>query len=137
MKQDSANYRSHCPINFVLETFGDKWTLLIVRDLMFKEKTSFRQFLKSEEGIATNILTDRLKRLEAHGIVEKTVDEANRSKLNYCLTDKGKDLMPIMLEITAWSAKHDKLTNTPRPFRKTLAEDRDGMISAFMAELEQ
>ncbi len=136
MAQTSANYRSHCPINFVLETFGDKWTLLIVRDLMFKGKTSFRQFLKSDEGIATNILSDRLKRLEEHGIVEKTEDEANRSKLNYSLTEKGKDLMPIMLEITAWSAKHDKLTNTPKPFRKTLAADRDGMIAAFMKDLE-
>ncbi|HBM88043.1 MAG: helix-turn-helix domain-containing protein [Parvibaculaceae bacterium] len=135
MAQTSAKYRSHCPINFVLETFGDKWTLLIVRDLMFKGKSNFREFLKSDEKIATNILSDRLKRLEEHGIVEKSEDEANRSKLNYRLTEKGKDLMPVMLEITAWSAKHDRLTNTPKPFRKTLAEDREGMISAFLAEL--
>lgn len=135
MAQTSAKYRSHCPINFVLETFGDKWTLLIIRDLMFKGKSNFREFLKSDEKIATNILSDRLKRLEEHGIVEKSEDEANRSKLNYRLTEKGKDLMPIMLEITAWSAKHDRLTNTPKPFRKTLAEDREGMISAFLAEL--
>lgn len=135
MAQTSAKYRSHCPINFVLETFGDKWTLLIIRDLMFKGKSNFREFLKSDEKIATNILSDRLKRLEEHGIVEKSEDEANRSKLNYRLTAKGKDLMPIMLEITAWSAKHDRLTNTPKPFRKTLAEDREGMISAFLAEL--
>lgn len=135
MTQTSENYRSNCPINFVLETFGDKWTLLIVRDLMFKGKSNFREFLKSDEKIATNILSDRLKRLEEHGIVEKTEDEANRSKLNYRLTAKGRDMMPIMLEITAWSAKHDKLTNTPKAFRKTLAEDREGMIAAFMAEL--
>ncbi len=135
MKQTSANYRSNCPINFVLETFGDKWTLLIVRDLMFRGKSNFREFLKSDEKIATNILSDRLKRLEEHGIVEKSEDVANRSKLNYSLTEKGKDLMPIMLEITAWSAKHDKLTNTPKAFRKTMAEDRKGMIAAFMAEL--
>ncbi len=135
MKQTSENYRSNCPINFVLETFGDKWTLLIVRDLMFKGKSNFREFLKSDEKIATNILSDRLKRLEEHGIVEKSEDEANRSKLNYRLTAKGIDLMPIMLEITAWSAKHDKLTNTPKTFRKTLAEDREGMIAAFMADL--
>ncbi len=135
MTQTSENYRSNCPINFVLETFGDKWTLLIVRDLMFKGKSNFREFLKSDEKIATNILSDRLKRLEEHGIVEKSEDEANRSKLNYRLTAKGRDLMPIMLEITAWSAKHDKLTNTPKAFRKTLAEDREGMIAAFMAEL--
>lgn len=135
MEQTSQTYRSHCPINFVLETFGDKWTLLIVRDLMFKGKTSFRQFLQSDEKIATNILSDRLKRLEENGIVEKAADGANRSKLNYTLTKKGKDLMPIMLEITAWSAKYDKLTNAPKPFRKTLADDRDAMIAAFMAEL--
>ena len=116
MPRNSKHCRSNCPINFVLETFGDKWTLLIVRDLMFKGKSTFGEFLLSEERISTNILADRLRRLEEHEIVERSVAPDKRSKLIYTLTPKGKDLLPIMLEITAWSAKHDIATNTPKSF---------------------
>lgn len=128
MTHSSADCRSHCPINFVLETFGDKWTLLIVRDLMFKGKSSFGEFLESQEKIATNILSDRLKRLEAHGIIDKSVDASNRSKLNYCLTEKGRDLLPIMLEITAWSSKYDALTNAPPDFLATFQAHREMVL---------
>lgn len=135
MPRDSDACRSHCPINFVLETFGDKWTLLIVRDLMFKGKQTFGEFLESDEKISTNILADRLKRLEQHEIIEKTVAPDNRSSLLYSLTSKGTDLLPIMLEITAWSAKHDALTNTPPTFGKTFATGREQMIAAMKADI--
>ncbi len=125
MPRTSQNCRSHCPINFVLETFGDKWTLLIVRDLMFKGKTTYGDFLKSEEGISTNILADRLQRLETHEIVTRTPAQDNRSKLIYTLTPKGRDLLPIMLEITIWSAKHDAETNTPPEFLKLAGESKE------------
>lgn len=128
MLRDSENCRSNCPINFLLETFGDKWTLLIVRDLMFKGKHSFREFLMSDEKIATNILTDRLKRLEEHGIVSKRISESNRSSFVYTLTDKGRDLLPVMVEITAWSAKHDARTNTPTAFQHGYKEDKARLI---------
>lgn len=116
MSRNSSSCRSNCPINFVLETFGDKWTLLIVRDLMFKGKQTYGELLQSDEKISTNILADRLKRLEEHGIITKTVAPGNSSSFNYALTSKGSDFLPVMLEITAWSAKHDSMTNTPKSF---------------------
>jgi DNA-binding HxlR family transcriptional regulator len=112
----------------VLETFGDRWTLLIVRDLMFKGKRHFGDFLRSAEGISTNILADRLKRLEEHGIVSRSSDPESKAKLVYQLTERGKDLLPIMLEITAWSAKHDPLTNTPSDFKAALANSKEAVI---------
>jgi DNA-binding HxlR family transcriptional regulator len=136
MPRNSKHCRSNCPINFVLETFGDKWTLLIIRDLMFKGKSTFGEFLLSEEKISTNILADRLSRLEAHEIVEKSVAPDKRSKLIYTLTPKGKDLLPIMLEITAWSAKHDSATNTPKSFLGKFASSKQEMIAMMMNELE-
>ena len=136
MNRSSADCRSHCPINFVLETFGDKWSLLIVRDLMFKGKKSFGEFSESSEKISTNILAERLKRLEAHGIIEKSVDPANRSKLNYALTQKGNDLLPIMLEITAWSSKYDALTNAPPTFLNAFQANREAVIEAAKSSLK-
>ena len=116
MTQNTDCRRSFCPINFVLEIFGDKWSLLIVRDLMFKGKRTYGEFLASDEKIATNILADRLKRLESKGIIQKVTDPHQPTKGGYGLTQMGKDLLPIMLEITAWSSKYDPLTNTPTWF---------------------
>lgn len=137
MVRTSQNCRSHCPINFLLETVGDKWSLLVVRDLMFKGKRRFGEFLDSDEGIATNILTQRLKHLEDHGIVTKSVDPENRTKRLYSLTDKGKGLLPLMLEITAWSAEHDALTNAPSEFVARLVNDRQAVIDEISAALQQ
>lgn len=136
MARNSKHCRSNCPINFVLETFGDKWTLLIVRDLMFKGKRTYGEFLQSDEKISTNILADRLGRLEEHEIVKKTVAPDNRSKLIYTLTSKGKDLLPIMLEITAWSARYDAATNTPASFLNKFASSKHEMIAMMLSELE-
>jgi DNA-binding HxlR family transcriptional regulator len=133
--RNSAKCRSHCPINFVLETLGDKWTLLIVRDLMFKGKKTYGEFLQSAEGISTNILVERLKRLEKHGIVVKCKAEDKRSTL-YRLTEKGKDLLPAMLELTAWSAKYDSLSNTPPQFVTSLRKGRSELIESVLSNLE-
>jgi DNA-binding HxlR family transcriptional regulator len=136
MTTNSKQCRSNCPINFVLETFGDKWTLLIVRDLMFKAKSSYGEFLQSDEKISTNILADRLKKLEENGIVKKSIASDNRSKLIYSLTEKGKDLLPIMLEITAWSAKHDSATNTPESFLNSFNSAKSEMIATMVKQLK-
>lgn len=136
MPRNSKECRSNCPINFILETVGDKWTLLVVRDLMFKGKSSFGEFLQSEEKISTNILADRLNRLEEHGIVVKSVASDKKSKFIYKLTSKGKDLLPTMLEITAWSAKHDSVTNTPDSFLGKFFSNKQEMISMVMDELD-
>tara|TARA_R110002126_G_scaffold92305_1_gene219177 strand:+ start:304 stop:735 length:432 start_codon:yes stop_codon:yes gene_type:complete len=128
--------RSHCPINYALESFGDKWTLLIIRDLMFKAKTSFNEFLSSNEKISTNILADRLRRLESLGIVSKEVSDENRSKLIYSLTRKGRDLLPIMMEITQWSGRYDPQTNAPEALLKRLEADKLGLIKGIEAGWE-
>tara|TARA_R110002096_G_scaffold399243_1_gene595470 strand:+ start:1487 stop:1918 length:432 start_codon:yes stop_codon:yes gene_type:complete len=135
MLTNSENCRSNCPINFALELFGDKWTLLIIRDLMFKEKSYYGDFLSSQEGVSTNILADRLKRLEMSGVICKLEDPENRKKQIYSLTTKGKDLLPVMLEITAWSAQYDAHTNTPRNFVAALTEDKQAVIHAMRENL--
>lgn len=98
--------RSYCPVNLALEIFGDKWSLLIIRDIMFEGKRHFRELLQSDEKIASNILTDRLNMLEREGIVSKSQDMHHKQKYIYSLTTKGIDLLPIMVEIGAWSNKH-------------------------------
>jgi DNA-binding HxlR family transcriptional regulator len=116
--------KSDCPINFALEIFGDKWTFLIVRDLMFKGKHYYNEFLLMEEGIATNILADRLVLLEQSGIVTRTIDEAHHSKKIYKLTKKGIDLLPLLTEAILWSAKHDKQTAADAKFVRKAKKDR-------------
>ncbi|MEP2988556.1 MAG: helix-turn-helix domain-containing protein [Parasphingorhabdus sp.] len=137
MARNSEGCRSNCPINFVLETFGDKWTLLIVRDLMFKDKRTYGDFLESEEKISTNILADRLKRLEEHGIIAKSVSPQNQSSFIYSFTEKGLELLPIMLEITAWSAKHDTTTNTPSTFLEMFYSNKKEMVSTLLGKLSK
>jgi DNA-binding HxlR family transcriptional regulator len=124
--------RSHCPIRFALDVLGDRWTLLIVRDLLFKGKHYFREFADSEERIATNILTDRLAKLEAHGIVTREPEAENRRNVRYELTRKGRDLAPILVEVIRWSGKHDPLTVAPRGFLRQIERDRDGLLRGLM-----
>lgn len=100
------NHRSLCPINLAMEVFGDKWSLIIIRDIMFDRKRYFRELLQSEEKIASNILADRLAMLEREGIISKADDPHHKQKFIYSLTAKGIDLLPIMVEIGAWSLKH-------------------------------
>jgi len=136
MKRNAKKYRSHCPINFAQETFGDKWSLLIIRDLMFKGKKYYGEFLNSDEKISTNILADRLEKLEADGLITKATDKENNSKKIYALTQKGVDLLPMLLEMIAWSAKYDNKTGTPAKFIKRLKEDKDSLIQELVTSLE-
>jgi len=124
--------KSDCPVHFALEVFGDPWTLLIVRDLMFKDRRTYTEFLHAEEGIATNVLADRLTRLEQDGIVAK--DDAPNGG-GYRLTPKGIDLLPIMTEIIGWSAKHDARTAADREFVRRLRADRDAFTKELRATL--
>jgi DNA-binding HxlR family transcriptional regulator len=99
--------RSHCAVNYGVELFGDRWSLLIIRDIVFAGKKTYGAFLKSEEGIATNVLASRLAFLEAQGILSKAPFLEDGRKDVYTLTEKGLDLIPIMLNIVVWSAQHD------------------------------
>ncbi len=102
-----TQYRSGCPVSRTLEIFGDRWSLLIIRDMMVRGYRTFKQFQGSGEGIATNILADRLERLKSTGIVRVETNEEDGRSLNYRLTEKGIDLAPVMLELLIWGAKHE------------------------------
>jgi DNA-binding HxlR family transcriptional regulator len=115
--------------------FGDSWTLLLIRDLMFKGRTSYTDFLRAEEGIATNVLADRLVRLEEDGVIEKVAGSGRGTASAYRLTDKGVDLLPIMLDIIGWSAKYDPKTAADRRFVRRLGRDRAGLEAELRADL--
>lgn len=127
--------RSDCPISFALEIFGDKWTFLIVRDLMFKGKHFYGEFLLSGEGIATNILSDRLSLLESNGIISKSSDPSHKQKIVYRLTQKGIDLVPVLVEMIMWSAKYDKQSAVEKQFVKAVKKDKVGLIDGITNRL--
>ncbi len=128
--------RSNCPISCSLEIFGDKWTLLILRDIMLRGKSSYGEFLESEEKIATNILADRLKLLESEGVLSKRVSPANKSKYIYSLTEKGVDLLPIIIEIMDWGAKYN--ANCPRrELGKRIEKDKAEVIEEYLVKLKK
>ncbi|MEO9100229.1 MAG: helix-turn-helix domain-containing protein [Ginsengibacter sp.] len=119
--------RSDCPISCSLDIFGDKWSLLIIRDIMLRGKFSYSEFLTSEEKIASNILVNRLGMLEAENIVSKKVSAANKSKFVYSLTQKGAYLLPIVIEIMDWGAKYN--ANCPRKeLGKKIKKDKTAVI---------
>ena len=120
--------RSDCPINFALETFGDMWSLLIIRDMVYFGKKTYGEFLASEEGIATNILASRLVHLEQKGTLVKKPHETDKRKEVYLLTDKGLDLISILLEMARWSAQHDPQTAAPQAWIAMVNADREKMI---------
>lgn len=128
--------RSDCPISCSLDVFGDKWSLLIIRDIMLRGKLSYSEFLESEEKIATNILINRLSVLQAEGILLKSVSPANKSKFIYSLTEKGIDLLPIIIEIMDWGAKYN--ANCPRrELGKKIKKDKAGAIKEYYAKLKK
>jgi DNA-binding HxlR family transcriptional regulator len=96
--------RSGCPVNFAVETLGDKWSLVILRDMIFWGKKTYGEFLRSDEKIATNILAGRLEYLEKEGLITKKPDEKDRRKDIYSVTEKGIELVPMFIEMIAWSA---------------------------------
>lgn len=120
--------RSHCPIAFALDVFGDKWSLLILRDMLFLGKRHYHEFLASGEGISTNILASRLKQLEAQGLIAKSKDAKNRRQRVYLPTRKGQELLPVMLEIIRWSARYDPQTAAPPAFIRRLNRDQIGLM---------
>lgn len=129
------NMRSDCPVSYALDFFGDKWTFLIIRDLVDGKKF-YKDFLSSKEGIATNILSDRLKKLEANGIVEWKVYEKLKTKKEYSLTEKGKDLIPILLEIIVWSDKHQTGLDVHPNLIGNFKHDREGLIAEIRSVLD-
>ena len=126
--------KSGCPIDYAATMFGDRWTLLVLRDLS-KGKRYFSEFADADEAIAPNILSSRLKQLEKFGIVARRIDPADRRQVVYELTEKGLDLTPIMVELTLWSAKHDPKSFVTKEFVDLATRDRETLIREIRKRL--
>jgi DNA-binding HxlR family transcriptional regulator len=130
MSKSSRREKSNCPISYSLDLFGDRWTLLVLRDLILWGKTRFGEFQASDEEIASNILSDRLRRLEEQGIIGIAKDPSDARQKIYTVTDKGRSLTPVLLEIAAWGASHDQQTGAPDDFADDFYANRE----AYYAE---
>ena len=127
-RKPSPQRRSGCPLNASVEMLGDRWSLLIIRDMMLRGFRSYKEFLESYEGIATNILADRLRKLEAYGIIATQRDPSDGRKVIYALTEKGIDLAPVMSEMVLWAAAHEDTGN--EALVKELRKDKEGFMAA-------
>lgn len=121
-------HRSGCPVSVSLEIFGDRWSLLIIRDLMVRGFQTFKQFHQSGEGIATNILTDRLRKLEQGGLITAEAEDTDGRRVNYRLTEKGIDLAPVLLDLLIWAAKHED-TGAPCALIHHLENNREAVLA--------
>ena len=130
-------HRSGCPINLTLEVLGDKWSLLILRDVMFGNRRHFRELLRSEEGISSNILADRLKMLQREGMITKAGDLTHKQKAVYSLTDKAIELVPVFAQIGAWGSRHLPVSEELSVRAKLLAAGGAPLWERFMAELRE
>lgn len=135
-KKTIPSHRSGCPVSISLEAFGDRWSLLIVRDLMVRGFHTFRDFEHAGEGIATNILADRLRRLCRAGIVQAEHDPADRRQKHYRLTEKGIDLAPVLLELLIWGAKHEQ-TGAPLELISQMARNRHAVLEEARRRWEE
>ncbi len=125
---DVERRRSGCPISCSLDLLGDKWSLLIVRDMVFVGKRHFKEFLSSDEGIATNILTNRLNRLEVIGIISKQPDPENGRQIVYTLTEKGVALIPVLVELVCWGSIYDGAPQASPDEIRRIQQDKPGFI---------
>jgi len=135
MEKKEIKPRSDCPVSFCMDNFGDKWTLLIMRDMILDGKSTFGEFLNSKEGIATNILTDRLKMLESEGFILK-YPISGKARTGYCPTEKGITLIPIIIEISLWGAAQG-YTGQREEFGKQLKKDKPGVMKKLAADLKK
>lgn len=135
MKRSTAEQRrSNCPISCALDVLGDKWSLLIVRDMVLAKSRYFKEFLAAHEGIATNILADRLTRLECNSIITKQPDPENRSQRIYTLTEKGVALIPVVVELLCWGMRYDSAaTDVPEELRQ-IPQDKQRIIRRLTRE---
>jgi DNA-binding HxlR family transcriptional regulator len=123
--------RSGCPLNASVEMLGDRWSLLILRDMMLRGYQTFNEFLHSDEKIATNMLSDRLRRLESYGIITSQQDSADGRRMIYALTEKGIDLAPVLAEMVLWAARHEETGNQPLVRQMRTGKEQ------FIAEVRQ
>lgn len=129
--------RSDCPISRSLDIWGDKWSLLIIRDLIFSKQCTYGDFLKSGEKIATNILASRLQTLEENGIITKSDHPDSKAKVLYKLTQKGIDLLPLMIEINLWAEKYFTIPTERKAMLKEVKKDKGAFIKTATKELKK
>src|SRR5882757_8525736 len=122
-----AKWRSECPLNASVEMLGDRWSLLIIRDMMLRGARTYKTFLECYEGIATNILADRLRKLTAYGIITKEPDPSDGRKVIYLLTRKGIDLAPVLTEMVLWAAAHEDTGN--QALVKLMRSDKEKFLA--------
>jgi len=135
-RKPKSKRRSGCPVSVSLEMIGDRWSLLIIRDLMVRGYRTFKEFEDSGEGVATNILSDRLRKLKSTGIIATEVDATDQRRLNYRLTKKGIDLAPVLLELLIWGAQHEK-TEATRAVIEKMAEHRQALLTEVRRRWEK
>lgn len=133
----TSKKRSDCPISCSLDIWGDKWSLLIVRDLMFAKQCTYGDFLKSDEKIATNILASRLQTLEENEIITKSDHPESKAKVLYKLTQKGIDLVPLLIEINLWADKYFTLPPESKALLKEVKKDKEGFIKTTLKQLNK
>ncbi|MGB7281033.1 MAG: helix-turn-helix domain-containing protein [Candidatus Acidiferrum sp.] len=126
-KKAEPTRRSGCPLNASVEMLGDRWSLLIIRDMMIRGYRAFNEFLQSDEKIATNILADRLQRLESYGIIRTERDPSDGRKVIYSLTAKGIDLAPVLTEMVLWAARHENTGN--QALVQEMRRDKEKLIA--------
>ena len=129
MKRPSG--KSHCPINFGLEAFGDPWSLLVVRDVVYFGKHTFAEFLASEEGIAPSVLAGRLEGMTSAGLLRRSSDPADGRRVRYDLTERGLALIPVLVELAEWGAATDPATGAPEDWIALVRADKAGMIARY------
>jgi DNA-binding HxlR family transcriptional regulator len=129
--------RSNCPVSCSLDIWGDKWSLLIVRDLMFNKQCTYGDFMKADEKIATNILASRLQTLEENGIISKSDHPDSKAKVLYKLTQKGIDLVPLMIEINLWAEKYYDVPADRKAMLKEVKKDKQKFIEAAIKDLKK
>ncbi len=145
MRKPEVTNSNTCPIAYALGIFGDKWSLIILRDIFFKGKMYFGEFLDSPEKISTNILASRLLKMEAESIISKTQDTQNLSKYIYRLTHKGKDLLPVLLDMVEWSVKYnpqpgissDIIKGAPENLLTRLRKEREILINDILVNMNK
>lgn len=135
MNEKLYSPRSPCPIAATLDILGDRWTLLIIRDLMFRGFHEYGEFLEAGEGISTNILAERLKRLVDSGVVLRRENPHDRKRVIYTLSQKGIDLMPAMLDLIEWGIKHFAYCRVPDEIQQALRTDKVGFMAAIRNKL--
>jgi DNA-binding HxlR family transcriptional regulator len=134
MLKSRIKRRSECPLNASVEMLGDRWSLLIIRDMMLRGFQSYKQFMECYESIATNILADRLRKLVAFGIIKTQPDPGDGRKIVYLLTKKGIDLAPVLTEMVLWAASHEDTGN--QPLVRLMRQDKDKFLAGVRSRWE-